>query len=552
MKKIWLDNYPAGLPAEVATDTYDSVADALEASCRHYGDRTAFMNMGVGLSFTEIEQLSRHFAAYLQSGLELPKGHRIAIMMPNSLQYAVALVGALRAGLVVVNVNPLYTARELEHQLSDSGAETIVIMENFAATLSKVKDSLPIKNIITTQLGDLLGFPKRPLINFAVKYIKRMVPKWNLPNVTKFRDALHTGQQATFNRPDLNHDDLAFLQYTGGTTGPAKGSMLSHGNLVANLLQCRTWFQDYLDDESVEVVITALPMYHIFAMTVNILIFFSLGGKNVLITNPRDMPSFVKELGKHRFTALTGVNTLFNGLLNTQGFEELDFSSLKFTLGGGMAVQKAVANRWQETTGIPIIQGYGLSETSPVATVNRLDITEFNSSIGMPIPNTVATVLNDQNEVMPQGESGELCIHGPQVMQGYWNRPEADKESFTQDGFFRTGDIAKMDEHGCFHIVDRKKDMILVSGFNVYPNEIEGVVAGHSGVLEAAAVGVPDEKSGEAIKLFVVKKDPSITIDDVRDFCRDNLTGYKVPKHVEFIKEVPKSQVGKILRRELR
>lgn len=552
MKHSWLEHYPEGIPATIDTQAYASIAHALEASFAQYGDRPAFASMGMEYDYARVAQVSRDFAGYLQTGLGLAKGCRIAIMMPNCLQYVAALFGALRAGLVVVNVNPTYTARELEHQLSDAGVETIVIMENFIATLQKVRDSVPIKTIITTQLGDALGFPKRPLTNFAVKYVKKLVPKWDLADTITFRSALQHGRSAAFQPPSLGHDDLAFLQYTGGTTGPAKGAMLTHGNLVANILQCRAWFRNHMDASQGEVIITALPMYHVFALTVNTLIFFTLGGKNVLITNPRDMPGFVKELGKHRFTAISGVNTLFNGLLNTPGFETLDFSSLKFTMGGGMAVQKPVAERWKNVTGVPIIEGYGLSETSPVATVNRLDITEFNHSIGMPIPNTDIAIRDDDNQDLPHGEAGELCIRGPQVMPGYWNRPEADRESFTPDGYFRTGDIARMDDSGRFHIVDRKKDMILVSGFNVYPNEIEDVVAGQPGVLEAAAIGVPDEKSGEAIKLFVVKSDQSLAKDSVLAFCRDKLTGYKVPKHIEFIDELPKSQVGKILRRELR
>lgn len=549
MGKVWLDNYPRGVNPEVDTKAYSSLAEALEQSCERFGDRIAFSSMGTEWTYADVERESRAFAGYLQNGLGLSKGDRIAIMMPNCLQYVAALFGALRAGLVVVNVNPLYTARELEHQLTDSGAETIVIMENFAATLEKVYDSVPVKRVVTTGLGDLLGGIKGPLVNFAVKRVKKMVPAWSLPDTVNFRTALARG--GDFQPADLSHDDLAFLQYTGGTTGPAKGAMLSHGNLVANLQQCHAWFEPTMEDED-EVIVTALPMYHVFALTVNTLIFFTLGGKNVLITNPRDMPGFVKELGKHRFSAITGVNTLFNGLLNTPGFADLDFSELKLSMGGGMAVQKPVAERWKEVTGVPIVEGYGLSETSPVATCNPLDLVEFNHSIGMPVPGTEVVIRDDDNNDVPPGEPGELCIRGPQVMQGYWNKPEANDEAFTPDGFFRTGDIARMDEKGHFYIVDRKKDMILVSGFNVFPNEIEDVVAGHEGVLEAAAIGVPDEKSGEAVKLFVVKKDPDLDIETVRAYCREHLTGYKVPKHIEFIDEIPKSNVGKILRKELR
>ncbi len=552
MNRVWLDHYPAGIGFDVDTDRYPSLAAALEDSCDRFADRTAFSSMDTTLGYADVQRLSRDFAAYLQSELGMGKGDRIAIMMPNCLQYVVALFGAIRAGLVVVNVNPLYTARELEHQLADSGAQAIVVMENFASTLEKVIDTVPTKTVITTQLGDMLGFPKGLITNAVVKHVKKMVPKWNLPGATDFNQALKRGAAADFDPPEITQEDLVFLQYTGGTTGPAKGAMLSHGNLVANLQQCHAWFQHYVNTDTEEVIITALPMYHVFALTVNTLIFFTLGGKNVLITNPRDMPGFVKELGKQPFTAITGVNTLFNGLLNTPGFEALDFSTLKFAMGGGMAVQKPVAERWKQVTGVPIVEGYGLSETSPVATCNRLDLEEFNHSIGLPIPGTDVVIRDDDNNDVPMGESGELCIKGPQVMQGYWNKPEANEEAFSPDGYFRTGDIARMDEKGYFYIVDRKKDMILVSGFNVFPNEIEDVVAGHPGVLEGAAIGVPDDKSGEAVKLFIVRKDPGLTEQSVRDFCKENLTGYKQPKYIDFIDEVPKSPVGKILRRQLR
>jgi len=551
MEKIWLEHYPEGVTDDVDLQAYRSLAHALEDSCERYQDRIAFAHMDTTFSYADVEAKSRDFASFLQHDLGLEKGRRLAIMMPNCLQYVVALFGALRAGLVVVNVNPLYTARELEHQLSDSGAETIVVMENFAATLEKVYDTVPITTVITTQLGDLLSGLKGPITNFVVKRVKKMVPAWDLPDNVDFRSALASGSKQDYSPVDISHEDLAFLQYTGGTTGPAKGAMLSHGNLVANLQQCHAWFGPSMDDKD-EVIITALPMYHVFALTVNTLIFFTLGGKNVLITNPRDMPGVVKEIGKHKFTAITGVNTLFNGLLNTDGFSDLDFSSLKFAMGGGMAVQKPVAERWKNVTGVPIVEGYGLSETSPVASCNRLDIESFNHSIGLPVPATEIAIRDDDNKDLAQGEAGELCIRGPQVMQGYWNKPEANEEAFTPDGFFRTGDIANMDEHGYFFIVDRKKDMILVSGFNVFPNEIEDVIAGHEKVLEAACIGVPDEKSGEAVKLFVVKKDATLKAEEVREYCKKNLTGYKVPKHIEFIDEVPKSNVGKILRKELR
>lgn len=551
MERIWLKHYPEGVAPEIKLDSYQSLPDALAQSCQKYADRIAFAHMENQWTFTEVEAKARDFAAFIQNELQLQKGQRLAIMMPNCLQYVVALFGALRAGLVVINVNPLYTARELEHQLSDSGAEAIVVMENFAATLEKIHDSVPVKSIIITQLGDMLSGIKGPMTNFVLKRVKKAIPDWELPNTTQFRTAMTKGAKLEFTAVDIGHDDLAFLQYTGGTTGPAKGAMLSHGNLIANLLQVHAWFGPEMSNHE-EVIITALPMYHVFALTVNTLIFFTLGGKNVLISNPRDMPAFVKTLTRHRFTAITGVNTLFNGLLNTPGFSELDFSSLKLANGGGMAVQKPIAERWKKVTGVPIVEGYGLSETSPVASCNRLDIKEFNHSIGLPLPSTDFVIRDDDNNDVKPGEPGELCIRGPQVMSGYWEKPEANAESFTPDGFFRSGDIARMDEEGYFYIVDRKKDMILVSGFNVYPNEIEDTIASHEDVLEAACIGVPDEKTGEAVKLFVVKKNAALNANAVREYCKQTLTAYKVPKHIEFIDEVPKSNVGKILRKELR
>ncbi|WP_353222411.1 AMP-binding protein, partial [Salinisphaera sp. C84B14] len=452
---------------------------------------------------------------------------------------------------VVVNINPLYPARELEHQLKDAEVRPLVVMENFAATLEKIYDGVPVETVITTQLGDMLSPIKRALTNFVVKRVKKMVPDWNLPGATDFNTALSAGQSQQFEPVELGGDDLAFLQYTGGTTGPAKGAMLSHANVVANVLQCQEWFKPEMSDDG-ELIITALPMYHIFALTVNTLVYFSVGGQNVLITNPRDMPGFVKTLKQYPFTAITGVNTLYNGLLNTEGFADLDFSTLKFSMSGGMATQEPVAQRWAQVTGKPIIEGYGLSETSPVVTCNPLDISEFNHSIGLPLPSTEVDIRDDDGRSLDVGEPGELCVRGPQVMAGYWRKDDVNAEAFTDDGFFRTGDIARQDNQGRFYIVDRKKDMILVSGFNVYPNEIEDVVAGHPDILEAAAVGVPDEKSGEAVKLFVVKKRADLSLDSVREYCRENLTAYKVPKHYEFIDEVPKSNVGKILRKELR
>lgn len=551
MQRIWLRHYPESVAPEINLDTYKSIPDALAQSCDKHAQRVAFAHMDCQWTYAEAWAKSRDFAAFLQTELQLEKGQCLAIMLPNCMQYVVALFGALRAGLVVTNVNPLYTARELEHQLSDSGATAILIMENFAATLEKIYDSVPIKTVVTTQLGDMFAGIKGPMTNFVLKRVKKAIPDWELPHSLQFRHAMNKGAKLAFTPAEISREDLAFLQYTGGTTGPAKGAMLSHGNLTANLLQMHAWFGPEMANEG-EVIITALPMYHVFALTVNTLIFFTLGGKNVLITNPRDMPGFIKVLSRHKFTAITGVNTLFNGLLNTPGFSELDFASLKLASGGGMAVQKVVAQRWKEVTGVPIVEGYGLSETSPVASCNRLDIEEFNHSIGLPVPSTEFVIRdNDDKDVRP-GEPGELCIRGPQVMSGYWQQPEANAQAFTSDGFFRSGDIATMDEQGYFYIVDRKKDMILVSGFNVFPNEIEDVIVAHEDVLEAACIGVPDEKSGEAVKLFVVKKNPELNANAVYEYCKQHLTGYKVPKHIEFIDEVPKSNVGKILRRELR
>jgi len=551
MDKNWLEHYPIGVRHTIDTAAVESVTAIIDRACEDFGDRAAFSCMGATLSYADVDRHSRAFAGYLQSDLDMQPGERLAIMMPNCLQYPVVLFGALRAGLVVVNINPLYTARELEHQLTDADVKTLVVMENFAATLEKIYDSVPLDTVITTQLGDMLGTARRLFINFAVKKVKKLVPAWNLPGAIDFREALAKGRRQDWTPVSPAASDLAFLQYTGGTTGPAKGAMLSHANIVANLLQSQEWFKPEMSDTG-EVIITALPMYHIFALTVNTLVYFSLGGHNVLVTNPRDMPGFVKILVKYPFSAITGVNTLYNGLLNTPGFAQLDFSTLKFSMAGGMATQQAVAERWFEVTGKPIIEGYGLSETSPVVSCNALNARAFNHSIGMPLPSTDVVIRDDDGTTLPIGESGELCVRGPQVMRGYWRQTEASVDAFTEDGYFRTGDIARQDEQGLFYIVDRKKDMILVSGFNVYPNEIEDVIATFEGVLEAAAVGVPDEKSGEAVKLFVVKKRADVTIEEVRRYCRDHLTGYKVPKHYEFIDEVPKSNVGKILRKELR
>ena len=549
MEKPWLSSYPPGVPANIDLGAYHSIVDILEESCNKYKDRMAYHNMGAELNYGELDYLTRNFAASLQN-MGLQQGDRIALMMPNILQYPVALFGALRAGLIVVNTNPMYTARELRHQLVDSGAKAIVVVENFASVLQSVRDEVPLEHIITTGVGDLLDFPKSLLVNFVLRYVKKRVPAWSLPGSVKFQELLDKGTKLPLRPVNIAFEDTAFLQYTGGTTGVAKGAMLTHRNIVANLLQARAWLAQL--DDSREIIITALPLYHIFALTANCLTFMYLGGSNILITDPRDMPGFVKELGRHPFTALTGVNTLFNGLLNTEGFAELDFSAVKMCLGGGMAVQQAVAEQWKKVTGVTLIEAYGLTETSPAACINPVNLEDYNGFIGLPISSTEGAIKSEEGEFLPVGEIGELCIRGPQVMKGYWQRPEATDEVLDPDGWLHTGDIALMNEQGYFKIVDRKKDMILVSGFNVYPNEIEDVVALHPKVLEVAAIGVPDEKSGEVVSLFVVKKDPSLTKDEVIAFCKENLTGYKRPRYIEFMDDLPKSNVGKILRRELR
>ncbi|MER2517073.1 MAG: long-chain-fatty-acid--CoA ligase FadD [Candidatus Accumulibacter phosphatis] len=551
MEKIWLKSYQQGVPAEIELNEFQSLGELFEKSVAQYRDRVAYINMGVELKYGELDKLSRDFAAYLQSVLKLPLGARVALMMPNVLQYPICIFGALRAGYVVVNVNPLYTPRELEHQLKDSGAEAIVILENFAVTLEQVVARTPVKHVVVARLGDMLGFPKAAIVNFVVKYVKKMVPAWNLPQAANFRAALAAGAAAELQSVSVAQGDLAFLQYTGGTTGVSKGAMLTHRNILANLAQAHAWIKPALGKEQ-HLVVTALPLYHIFALTANCFTFFKVGASNLLITNPRDIPAFVAELAKYPFTVLTGVNTLFNAMLNSDAFRALDFSKLRVTLGGGMAVQKAVAEKWKVVTGKPLIEAYGLTETSPAATINPLDIPAYNGSIGLPISSTEVVIRNDAGADVPLGERGELCVRGPQVMNGYYNRPEETTKVIMADGFLLTGDIAVMDEKGFVRIVDRKKDMILVSGFNVYPNEVEDVVALHPGVLEVAAVGVPHEKSGEAVKIFVVKKDPALTPELLIAHCRDHLTGYKVPGEIEFRSELPKTNVGKILRRELR
>ena len=548
--KPWLDQYAAEVPAEIDMNEFNSVVDVIDTSCSEYADKVAYINFGAELTYRQVDDYSRAFGARMQA-LGLKPGDRIAIMMPNVLQYPIAVFGALRAGLVVVNTNPLYTARELKHQLKDSGARAIVIMENFANVLEAVIDDTDVEHVVITSIGEMVGFPKGAIMNFVLRHIKKMVPKYNLPGAIGFKQVLSQGAGEELARAELNHEDLAFLQYTGGTTGVSKGAMLTHGNMVANMQQSSAWLGARVKPGE-ETIITALPLYHIFALTANCLVFLKFGGRNVLITNPRDMPGFVKELGKYKFTAITGVNTLFNGLLNTPGFAELDFSNLRMTLGGGMAVQRAVAENWKKVTGVPLIEAYGLTETSPAACINPMDLEDYNGAIGLPISSTECRVIDEEGNPQPVGETGELCVKGPQVMKGYWNRPEETAKVLDDEGWLRTGDMAKMDEKGFFFIVDRKKDMILVSGFNVYPNEIEDVVAEHPKVLEVGAIGAPDEKSGEVVKVVVVRKDDSLTVKELRDHCRKELTGYKVPKYVEFVDELPKTNVGKILRRELR
>jgi long-chain acyl-CoA synthetase len=552
VKKIWLESYPESVPAEIPTPDYKSVRDMIEYGMSEFPDRPAYTCMGTTLTYRELDEKSMQFARYLQNTLGLIKGERVAIMLPNVLQYAVALCGIFRAGLVVVNVNPLYTPRELKHQLSDSGAKCIVILDNFAHTLQAVIKDTSVEHIVTTEVGDLLKFPKSLLTNFVLKHIKKSVPRYALKGSVKLKTALKNGRSGELTQVELGYADIAFLQYTGGTTGVSKGAMLSHRNMVFNIHQAQAFEDGIWDGIDRIVAITALPLYHIFSLQSNCLSIMVRGGENVLITNPRDFPGFVKELSRHKFGYFTGVNTLFNGLLNTPGFADLDFSSLQLCVGGGMAVQEAVANKWKNVTGCPIIQGYGLTETSPTAIVVPLRMEDFTGTIGLPVPSTDVRICDDDGNDVPLGELGEICIRGPQVMEGYWQRPDETAKVMFPGGWFRTGDIGRMDEGGFTYIEDRKKDMILVSGFNVYPNEIEGVVVEINGVLEAAAIGVPDEKSGEIVKLYVVRNDEAVTADDILSHCRKNLTNYKVPKAIEFRDELPKTNVGKILRRALR
>lgn len=547
----WYSKYPKGTPHQIGPYEYNSLIELFDAAAQKYPNRVAFENFGKQITFAEIDRLSTAFAAYLQTELKLKKGDRVAIQMPNLIQFPIAFMGVIKAGLIAVNTNPLYTPREMEHQFNDAGVSAIVIVSNFAHNLELILSKLKSKpHIILTDMGDMVGGLKGMMVNFVVKYIKKMVPAFSLPNAVSFKRALQLGEKAKYQRPVLDIEDLAVLQYTGGTTGISKGAQLSHRNIIAHNAMITHWFKPIMTEGQQDIIITALPLYHIFALTVNGLLMYTQGVKSVMITNPRDMPGFVKELKKHRFSVITGVNTLFNGLLNNPDFKDCDFSALKGAIGGAMAVQDVVADRWEKLTGTALIEGYGLSETSPVLCCNPLDGNHKRGTIGIPMPSTEIGIFDDDGNQLPQGETGEICARGPQVMRGYWNQDNAGV--FFHNEWFRTGDIGVMDAEGYFKIVDRKKDMIKVSGFNVYPNEVENVLAGHPKVLEVAAIGVADEKSGEAIKVFVVKKDESLTEEELKKYAHENLTNYKVPRHFEFRKELPKTNVGKILRRALK
>jgi long-chain acyl-CoA synthetase len=550
MDKIWLNSYPVGVPPEIDVNAYTSVNDVLAATCREFPTRPAFRNLGTTLTYAQVDGLARNFGAWLENRPGLRRGSRIALMLPNVLQYPIAFFGVLRAGMIVVNVNPLYTPRELEHQLRDSGAEGIVILENFVHVLEKVLSRTEIQHVVTTQIGDLLPFPRRPLVNYLVKRVKKLVPEWHIPHAADFRAAIERGRVSVWKAIPVGLGDIALLQYTGGTTGTAKGAVLTHGNLVANLLQASAWAETKLR-KGEETIITALPLYHIFSMQVNFLLFLRLAASNVLITNPRDLRGFVKELEKTRFTAITGVNTLYNGLLNTPGFADLDFGGLKVAVGGGAAIHSAVAERWKAVTGCHLSEGYGLTEASPLVACNPLG-SAHSGTIGLPMPSTDVSIRDEQDREVPLGQDGEICVRGPQVMQGYWNRPEDTLRAFTADGWLRTGDIGVMDGRGFLRVTDRKKDIILVSGFNVYPTEVEDVIASMPGVVECAVVGVPDALTGERVKAFVVVNGGPLSAEEVIAFCRQHLTSYKVPKLIEFRSELPKNPIGKILRRELR
>jgi long-chain acyl-CoA synthetase len=551
MERPWFKHYPKGVPREIDPSRYPSILELFEESAQNFRENNAFVSMGSELTYEDLNYLSADFASFLQNVAGLKKGDRVAIMMPNLLQYPIALFGTLRAGMTVCNVNPLYTPRELKHQLKDSGAKVIVILANVAHTLAEIIQDTDVKTVVVTEVGDMLGFPKSVVVNTLVKHVKKMVPKYNLPDSFSWFDAMDHGADHSFTPVTCTGDDIAFLQYTGGTTGVAKGAMLTHRNIVSNLLQIAEWMKPKLIPGQ-EIAICALPLYHIFSLTVNCLAFLHYGASNIMITNPRDIPGFIKTLRKNRFTLFSGLNTLYNALMNHPDFNRVNFSSLKVSVAGGMALQKVVAERWMKSTNSVLVEGYGLTETSPVATCNPIDGSDKVGTIGLPLPSTDIKLIDDNGKTVAQGEAGEICVKGPQVMKGYWQRPEDTAQMITSDGWLKTGDVGVMDEQGFTKIVDRKKDMILVSGFNVYPNEIEEVVASHPKVLEVAAVGVPDERSTEAVKIFVVARDPSLTKDELLQFCRTNLTGYKMPKQVEFRKELPKTNVGKILRRELR
>jgi long-chain acyl-CoA synthetase len=552
VNKIWLKTYPEGVPTEVDPSRYSSLKHLFEESFSKYRDQPAYTNMDVSLSYGDVDEYSRCFGAWLQHVAGLTKGDRVALMMPNILQYPVAIAGVLRAGMTVVNTNPLYTARELEHQLKDSGAKAILILENFAHVLQEVIARTDVKHVILTGVGDMLGFPKSLLVNFVLRHVRKQVPPFSLPGAVRFNRVLREGRNFDLRPVDVTHEDIAFLQYTGGTTGVSKGAVLTHRNMVANVLQSGAWLGTAAPPAGTDVVITALPLYHIFSLTANCLVFTLLGARNVLITNPRDFAGFVDELKKYPFTYLSGVNTLFNALLNTPGFETVDFSRLTVTLGGGMAVQRAVAERWKKVTGNTLTQAWGLTETSPAACINPLLNHDFNGSIGLPISSTEISIRDDDGKELSINEVGEICVRGPQVMRGYWQRPDETEKVMFPGGWLRTGDVGRIDDKGFVYIEDRKKDMILVSGFNVYPNEVESVAVTHPGVLEVAAVAQADERAGEVVALFVVKKDPNLTAEGLIEHCRKALTGYKVPRHVYFRNELPKTNVGKILRRALR
>jgi long-chain acyl-CoA synthetase len=552
MEKIWLGQYQEGVPPEIDLSEYRSLKDLLEKSCKRFGDLPAFTNMGYSLTYTELDHLSQQFAAYLQGHLKLGKGTRVAIMMPNLLQYPVALFGALRAGMVVVNVNPLYTPRELRHQLRDSGAEAILVLENFAHTVQAALPDTQVRTVITTQLGDLLPRIKSYFVNFIVRRVKRMIPKWRIEGASRFREVMALGAQHRLEDISLGPEDIAFLQYTGGTTGTAKGAVLTHGNIVANVLQTSAWIAGTLTQGS-ETVVTPLPLYHIFSLTVNCLTFIREGANNILITNPRDIPGLIKELKRARFSVITGVSTLYNALLDNPELKAVDTSRLKFAVGGGMAVQRGVAKRWQAIMGVPLIEGYGMTETSPVVCINPLNAVEFSGSIGLPVPSTEVSIRDESDRELGIGQVGEICVRGPQVMKGYWNMPEETARAVNSDRWFHSGDMGLIDERGFVRLTDRKKDLVLVSGFKVYPNEVEDVLGMHDGVLECAVIGVPDEHSGEAVKALVVRKDPDLSREELIRHCRKYLTGYKVPHLVEFLTEpLPKTNVGKVLRRALR